>query len=197
MKKLIRLTEGDLHKIIRNCINEVKVIGKMDNLEPSKRYDMNSKRYQLRYDHPERFGSPYHDYDYDFLDGEKIKHEFLNRPNAARDFKNFPRFSSVKDFDFDPLENGKLHKDNVKKLLKNREKEEYDKAYDDIMNKPGFRFKMRLKYSQIPYEYRKNYTFEEYMDDYIKHEIYGYGQDSYETPEEYNAFTFDQTNFDY
>ena len=43
MKKIVRLTESDLHRIVKESVNgilnEIKMVGKIDNFNPSKSYD--------------------------------------------------------------------------------------------------------------------------------------------------------------
>ena len=156
MKRKIRLTESGLYNIIKKCVNEtlgeMNMVGNIDGLDASNKYNMNSKRYKQQYD---SFTTPRKDYD-------SYAQEFLNRPNAAQDFKNFPRFSKVRNLNFDPLENGQLHKDNVRKLLNDRE----NGTIDDYVKRNKLRM-LKDYYSEVSQEDRNYYTFDDYVSDII------------------------------
>ena len=104
-KNLIRLTESQLYRIIKNCVKNVLNENKFDGNHKGEAYDINSKKYKHMFDKGNI--DPYDYTDYDYLDGENAAKEFLNRPNAAQDFQHFPRFSVRKGVkEYDDLANG-------------------------------------------------------------------------------------------
>ena len=104
-KTIIRLSESQLYRIIKNCVKNVLNENKFDGNHKGEAYDINSKKYKHMFDKGNI--DPYDYTDYDYLDGENAAKEFLNRPNAAQDFQHFPRFSVRKGVkEYDDLANG-------------------------------------------------------------------------------------------
>lgn len=123
---------------------------------PKQRPDLNGKRTKKRFDWNDKTsdsiyfanGKTYYIDPTDPIEGEKASKEFLNRPNAATDYKHFPRFSKHRDYDFNDLKNGTQKIQDLKRELKQRKEEEYEeliyvtrKKVKQELNKIGFKLK--------------------------------------------------------
>lgn len=112
-KNRIRLTESQLHKVIKESVKRVLFENKFDGNSKTKPYDINSKKYKKMFDKGSNIDNNSEDMD-------SFAQEFLNRPNAAQDFKNFPRFSTNRDTNYDNLANGSPRINQYKQLLNKR-----------------------------------------------------------------------------
>jgi hypothetical protein len=138
-KRLIRLTEGDLHRIVKESVNRIlnedddalkqRQMQRMWDKQYGQRPDMNSKRSKKRFDWNNKQG-----YDFDPLEreGENATKEFLNRPNAANDFKHFPRKSQHNETNFDTLKNGS---EKIRALRRKREDEKEEQKRRMVSDK--------------------------------------------------------------
>ena len=115
-KKKIRLTEFDLHRIVKQVLKE----GFGDN-ETIDMHRANTKRFKREFDKMDREsnGEPTPQMD-------SAAWEFYNRPNAAQDFEHFPRRSGVRDHNYDSLTLIPIEK----RLEDYKRKKHY--KYDDI-----------------------------------------------------------------
>jgi hypothetical protein len=145
-RNTIRLTESDLHNIIKESVKKVLSEDKNDDvlkqrqmqhmwdnqIYNGKRPDLNSKRSKERFDWNDKHegNRPIDIPDTD--DGENAAKEFFNRPNAATDFKHFPRMSKYKETNFDTLKNGS---EKIRALKRKREIEKERQRENMIFNK--------------------------------------------------------------
>lgn len=118
MKKIIRLTENELHNYIKNIVK--RIISEDKNSEMESDYE----KYGFGYGKPKYFQGisddewnkqTKDDYEKEF---DKIADEYLKTPNASKDFKTFPRMSVVRNHDYDPLSNGTAKRNRETKLAK-------------------------------------------------------------------------------
>ena len=151
MKKIIKLTESDLHRLVKETVK--KILSEDKNSEMESDYE----KYGAGYGKPKYFQGisddewnkqTKDDYEKEF---DKFEDEYLNTPNASKDFKSFPRMSVVRNHDYDPLSNGTAKRKREDKLanLKSERTSLIDiekvKSYDKMEDeeRTGYIFKFK------------------------------------------------------
>lgn len=144
MKRKIKLTENDLHNIIKKSINRILNEDENDNAlkqgqmermwkrQYGQRPDLNSKRSKERFDWNDKHEWNRPIVSPDTINGENAAKEFFNRPNASTDFKHFPRMSNYKETNFDTLKNGS---EKIRDLKRKRKIEKEQQTENMINNK--------------------------------------------------------------
>lgn len=159
MKRTIRLSESDLHRVIEESVKRIlnesgadsnekeRQMRQMWKMQNGKRPDINSKRTQKRFnwnDKQERYPEEY---------GEKAAKEFMNRPNAASDYEHFPRRSQERETDFNSLKNGSERMRTFKnKREREREEREEQMIKDKQKNAENTLWKIGFKVEQSGYD---------------------------------------------
>lgn len=195
MKKTI--TESQLRQIVKESIK--KVLKEAYDFSSDKpQYDIHGKKWNREYDKASNFEYP----SKGDIESEKATKEFLNRPNAARDFKHFPRQSRVDSGvkDYDELKNGSPKIQTLKRRREDEKEAGETNTYLERILKicekailPSYWSKMtngekkeleelpdKMGWTDIRMNYEEKYNYAESYEDvppfwyYVAKNVYGY-----------------------